>query len=273
MAKKIIIGVVVLLIVVAGGAYYLYSNLGPILKAAIEKYGSEATQTKVTVDTVKLSLSDGQGSISGLVVGNPQGFNGPKSIDLGSISLQVDTGTVTQNPVVIKQVVILAPQVMYERSGSGGNLEKIQANVTQYAGADRAKSGGESKPSSGSSGSSGSSSSPSGSSADKKAERKVIIEDLQVRDGKVAISATQLPGRTLSANLPAIQLRDIGKDKGGATPAEVAEKVLGAITSEASKVAVADLQKSLGNLGGAVQDQMKNVSPGVQDQLKGLLGK
>jgi hypothetical protein len=272
MAKKIIIGVVVLLIVVAGGAYYLYSNLGPILKAAIEKYGSEATQTKVTVDTVKLSLSDGQGSISGLVVGNPSGFNGPKSIDLGSISLQVDTGTVTQNPVVIKQIVIAAPQVMYERSGSGGNLEKIQSNVTQYAGADRAKSGGDSKPSSTSS-SSSSSSSPSSSTADKKAERKVIIEDLQVRDGKVSISATQLPGRTLSANLPAIHLQNIGKDKGGATPAEVAEKVLGAITSEASKVAVADLQKSLGNLGGAVQDQLKNVSPGVQDQLKGLLGK
>ncbi len=271
MAKKIIIAVVALLVVVAGGVYFLYSNLGPILKAAIEKYGSEATQAKVTVDSVKLSLSDGQGSISGLVVGNPQGFSGPKAIDLGSISLAVDTGSVTQNPVVIKQIIIAAPQVMYERSGSGGNLEKIKDNVTQYANADRAKSSGGPQPSNQPSSPAGSPSTPS--TAEKKAERKVIIEDLQVRDGKVSISATQLPGKTFSANLPAIHLRDIGKSKGGATPAEVAEQVLGAITNEASKVAVADLQKQLGNLGGAVQEQLQKSGPGVQDQLKGLFGK
>src|SRR4051812_50166745 len=130
MAKKIIIGVVVLLVLVAGGVYFLYSNVGPLLKAAIEKYGSEATQTQVKVDTVKLSLSDGQGSISGLVVGNPSGFSGPRSIDLGSISLAVDTGSVTQNTAIIKQVIIQGPQGTYERSSSGGNLDKTHDNAT-----------------------------------------------------------------------------------------------------------------------------------------------
>jgi hypothetical protein len=269
MVKKILIAVVVLVVVVAGGLFYLYSNLGSIIKTAIETYGSQATQAKVTVDSVKLSATDGQGSISGLVVGNPPGFNGPQSISLGLVSLTVDTSSIMQNPVIIKQVVIDAPQVSYERSLSGGgNLEKIRENVTSYANAQRGQPSGGSQPSAPSAGSS-----PAPADGEKKVERKVIINDLSVRNGKVSVSATQLQGRTLSANLPAIQLRDIGKDKGGATPAEVAQAVLGAITNEASKVAVAELQKSLGNIGGAVQERLQNVNPGgAADQLRGILG-
>jgi hypothetical protein len=268
MVKKIIIGVVVLLVVVAGGLFYLYSNLGSYIKAAIETYGSQATQAKVTVDSVKLSATDGQGSISGLVIGNPAGFNGPQSMSLGLVSLTVDTGSITQNPVIIKQVVINAPQVNYERSGlTTGNLEKIRDNVTSYTNAQRGQpSGGSPQPSPG----------PSTGGAPPPAEkdaRKVIINELSIRDGKVSVSATQLQGRTLSANLPAIQLHDIGKAKGGATPAEVAQAVLGAITNEASKVAVAELQKSLGNIGGAVQERLQGVNPGgAADQLRGILG-
>jgi hypothetical protein len=278
MVKKILIAVVVLVVVVAGGLFYLYSNLGSIIKTAIETYGSQATQAKVTVDSVKLSATDGQGSISGLVVGNPPGFNGPQSISLGLVSLTVDTSSIMQNPVIIKQVVIDAPQVSYERSLSGGgNLEKIRENVTSYANAQRGQPSGGSQPSTPSGGSQPSApsagSSPAPADGEKKVERKVIINDLSVRNGKVSVSATQLQGRTLSANLPAIQLRDIGKDKGGATPAEVAQAVLGAITNEASKVAVAELQKSLGNIGGAVQERLQNVNPGgAADQLRGILG-
>jgi len=269
MIKKIVIGVVVLVVVVLGGAFYLYSNLGSYIKAAIETYGSQATQAKVTVDSVKLSATDGQGSISGLVVGNPAGFSGPQSIALGLVSLTVDASSIQQNPIVIKQVIINAPQVNYERSGlSNGNLEKIRDNVTSYANAMRGQ-----QPSGGSQPSSSPPSGPANPPPAEKDARKVIINELSIRDGKVSVSATQLQGRTLSANLPAIQLHDIGKAKGGATPAEVAQTVLGAITSEASKVAVAELQKSLGNLGGAVQERLQNANPsGVGDQLRGILG-
>lgn len=60
MLKKILIGVVALVIVAGVGLYFLYSNLGGILKAAIEKYGAEATQASVSVDSVTLSPTDGQ---------------------------------------------------------------------------------------------------------------------------------------------------------------------------------------------------------------------
>ena len=270
MLKKVLIGIAVLVVVaivaVGGGVYYLYSNLDSIVKAAIESVGGDATQTKVSVKDVKLSLTSGEGSISGLIVGNPKGFSTPESLSLGSVSVRVDTDSVTKMisdpkaPVVIKEVAINAPSITYERGASTGNLETIQQNVTRYAGLDKAK-----KP-----------------AAESKDEPKIIIENLYVRDGRIAISHTALQGRSLSSGLPTIHLKDIGKDKGGASPAEVAERVLGAITQQASRIASVDLDKALGQIKGVVTDQLKSAGdqvkslPGavapVGDQLKGILG-
>ncbi len=76
-----------------------------------------------------------------------------------------------------------------------------------------------------------------------------------------------------SASLPAIHLRDIGKAKGGATPAEVIDIVLGTIGQQASQVAAADLDKALG----AVQEAVRGAAPGAASsaaqRVRGLLGK
>jgi hypothetical protein len=263
MLKKVLIGiaalVVVVVVAVGGGLYYLYSNLDSIVKAAIESYGGDATQTKVSVKDVKLSLTSGEGTISGLIVGNPKGFATPESLALGSVSVKIDTDSVTKMvsdpkaPVVIKEVVIAAPAITYERGASTGNLETIQQNVTRYAGIDQSKPA--AKPASGG-----------------KAEPKFIIENLYVRDGKIAISHSALQGRTVSSGLPTIHLKDIGKDKGGASPAEVADKVLGAITQQASKIASVDLDKALGQLKGAVGEQIQGVGGDVQKNLPGNVG-
>jgi hypothetical protein len=269
MLKKVLIGIaalVVVLVVAAGGIfYYVYSNLDSIVKAAIESVGGDATQAKVSVNDVKLSLTSGEGSISGLIVGNPKGFSTPQALSLGSVSVKVDTDSVKKMisdpklPVVIKEVVINAPSVTYERGTGTGNLETIQQNVTRYAGVDQSK--------------------PAAKQAGGKDDTKIIIENLYVRDGRIAISHSALQGRSLSSGLPTIHLKDIGKDKGGASPAEVAEKVLGAITQQASKIASVDLDKALGQVKGFVDEQLKDVGAvpkqvpgGVGDQLKGLLG-
>ena len=278
MLKKILIALVVLIIVVAGAVYLLYSNLGPILKAAIEKYGSEATQTQVKVDSVTLSASSGQGTITGLVVDNPKGFTTPHAMELSSVAVTINTSTVTQNPVEVTVVTISAPHVTYEQGDSGGNLQKLQQNVTQYAGGSAsAKSPSGQAPKPGSSPaqpSTSSSAPPSGAPAQAQAERKLIIDKLDVTDGQVTVAASLLKGKTLTTSLPAIHLTDIGKKEGGATPAEVAQLVISAISEQAAKAGTAQLQQALGNLGGAAGQQLQqlqNKSPDAGSQLKGLL--
>jgi hypothetical protein len=214
----------------------------------------------------KLSLTSGEGTISGLIVGNPKGFSTPDSLSLGSVAVKVDTDSVKKmisdpkSPVLIKEVSINAPSITYERGTSTGNLETIQQNVNRYAGIDQSK--------------------PAAKPAGGKDEPKFIIENLYVRDGRIAISHSALQGRTLSSGLPTIHLKDIGKDKGGASPAEVADKVLGAITQQAAKIASVDLDKALGQIRGVVDQQLKGVGGQVQqqlpagtgDRLQGILG-
>lgn len=262
MLKKIAIGIVVLLVIIAGAVYFLFSNLDLIVKAAIEKYGTAATQAEVKLDSVKIAITSGEGSLNGLSVANPKGFASAKALYLGLISIKLDTSSITGGgPIVIREIVIEKPQVTYELANDGGsNLQTIQKNTVAYA---RASSGGGGNASSG--GNAGGASNASGGGQ----ERKIIINDLYIRDGQIGISQALLQGKTFSAGLPTIHLTNIGKDKGGATPAQVAEQILGSITSTASKVATAELTKQLGSIKGLTG----GAAGGVSDQMKGLLGR
>ena len=113
-----------------------------------------------------------------------------------------------------------------------------------------------------------------------------------MRDGKVGVSATFLQGKELSASLPTIHLKDIGKKEGGATPAEVADQLMTAITKSAtSAVSALNLDKMMGGAkkmleggaegakkmleggaGGATKT-LEDATKGVGDTLKGLMGK
>lgn len=275
MMKKIALAFAIVVVAIAGAAYYFASNIDSVIKAMVERYGSEATQTSVTLKSVKLSFKEGSGELNNLVVKNPKGFSSNDAISLGDIKVVLDIATLQSNTIVIKDVTILQPAVLYEYAGAGGNLEAIQKNVQSYA----AKfSGGKTTPDK-NAGASG----DADKAASKQPEKKVIIENLVIRDGKIAATHQALQGRTLSAPLPTIQLKDIGKDKGGATPAEVAEKVIGTISAQASRVATAELQKQVGTLlkdqaGGLLGGATGGATGGAAgsspaDKLKGLLGK
>src|SRR3990172_337029 len=99
MKKKIIIFIVLALILaIAGTAVYVLTNLNSIVKAAIEKYGSQATKTAVRVSSVNIKLRSGEGAVRGLRVANPSGFYSPSIITLDNISVRIATKSVTSTP-------------------------------------------------------------------------------------------------------------------------------------------------------------------------------
>lgn len=254
MFKKIAIAVVVLLVIVAGAiGYFVFFKLDGTIKSAMEKYGSEATQASVKVGGVKIGLRDGSGQITNISIGNPKGFTSPEAFTLGEVKVVIDPASVTGKVVHIKEVVIDKPQVYYEPNlGGSGNLETIQKNVNGYA----AKMG-------------GGASAPSASSAPKD-EKKFIIDRVTIQGGKVSIKGAALAqaNQNVYTDLPAINLRDIGKAKGGATPAEVSSEIIGAISQQASRAAANNLGNMLQGLGGS-----GSTGGGAADQLRGLLGR
>ena len=161
------------------------------------------------------------------------------------VSLHVDIGTLTGDTIVIKEIIIDKPEVTYELGSGGSNIDAIRKNVDAYMG--------------------GGGGGGAGKKEDKGEGPKLIIENFYVRGGTVNVSATILAGKTLSAALPDIHLKDIGKEDDGATPGQVAEKILAAIGDGASS-AVASIGV------GKTLDSLKQVLGGTAEGARGRRG-
>lgn len=230
-----------LLVLTAIAVFFLYSSLDAIITSAIEKFGSEITQTQVTLKETKISATDGKGTLRGFRMTNPANFKTKSSLEFDEISMVLDIKTITDDTIVVKDITISGPIITYEYSSSGSNIDAIMKNVDSYIGTGKGSS--EKKSSDG-------------------GGKKLIIEKLSILNGKANVSAAILQGKTMSVDLPDIVLKDIGKSKGGATPGEVANKILGALKK---------------NVDGAVKhlnlDQVKEVVDSVVSGAKDMLEK
>lgn len=254
MKRGLLIGGAVLIVVIVAAVYFLIAGLDELVRAAVEQAGSKVTQVEVTLDKAEVKPTEGRAALRGLEVGNPAGFRTDNAFKMGSINVTIDTATVTQDPIVIKEVVVAGPEVTYELGTEGSNIDAIKRNVERYG------------------------------SGEKKAEAegpKVIIENLYVRDGKVNVSAVPLGGKSMTASLPEIHLKDIGKDKGGASHGEVAEKVMAALTSRVDGFVsgldlsgvfegVKDVPKALEGLAGGSMEKAGEAAKGAGDAAKGV---
>ncbi|HJO74279.1 MAG TPA: hypothetical protein QGH84_03595 [Rhodospirillales bacterium] len=245
-----VVGALVIIVIVA--VTFLLSNLDGLIKEAVEKYGSEATKAQVSLNKVEISLTSGSGALSGLKVGNPAGFKTPSAFELGGISIKLDVDSVGKDPIVIKEIVISKPQVTYELDGTNSNIDAIQKNVDAYS--KQFGGGGGAKKSEGEG-------------------PKMIIENIYIRGGEISVSAGFLAGKKMTAALPDIHLKDVGKEEKGADPAEVIQKVIGSMTegigsavsglgledlakgvTEGAAAAAKKLQEGAGSAGSAVQE-------------------
>lgn len=233
-----------LLVVVGVAVLFLYSSLGTIITSAVEKFGSEITQTRVTLKGTDISATDGKGTLRGFKMTNPKNFKTESSVEFDEISITLDIKTITQDTIVVKNITIANPKITYEHSSGGSNIDVIKKNVDSYLGAGTATS--EKKSSGGNSGDGG---------------KKLIIEKLSILNGKANVSAAILQGKTMSVSFPNIVLNDIGKSKGGATPGEVASKVMDALQKNIDgAVNYLDLDQ--------VKDALGSVVSGAKDMLE-----
>jgi hypothetical protein len=242
MKRILIIGGALMGLLLVGLVVFLFTGLGAAIKAIVEGVGSEVTKVDVRLASADVSLTSGEGELKGLVVGNPKGYNTPSAIELGQIKVKLDTSTVTNDVVVVKEVLIDGPHLTWELGPGGSNIGVIQSNVESFTGGGKG-----------------------GAPAKEEGGTKVIIEKLLVTNGRVDVSATFLRGQTMGASLSKIELHDIGKESGGATAGEVAQKLLSALTSAATD-AVGKL-----NLEGLAKEQGGAIGETIND-VKDLLG-
>lgn len=196
-ALKWILGVGAALVAVLLVVGFLFLN--PIVEKGIEEAGPRMLKAPVTVGSVRLSPFTGNGTITGLVVGNPEGFKTPHALKLDRVHVDVSLSSLWTDNILIRQIRIDSPEITYELGQGGSNLARLQKNIEEFTGA-AAEDGklveeGEPAPAEGE-------------------EAKMRIDELVITDGKIHLAATALEGEA-TIPLPEIRMQEVGEDDDG----------------------------------------------------------
>ncbi len=263
MKKWLLIGVgfaiIVIIVLVIG-----ISNLGPMIKKAVNTYGPRLTKTEVHLEDVDVSIFSAEAKLKDFYLGNPKGFKSPDAVKVRSIYVNVDEASVTGETVIIEKIEVVGPQITYEKVRGTDNFKSILNNIEDVVGTEE----------------------PSKKQADKETEsKKILIRDFVLRDGKVNLATSMLGGKSISAPLPDIHIKDIGTKKGGVSPAKAFEEILEALYNAITSPAVSDvLNQGLRAIGSEIEkgakrelqsaeESAKREMEEVTDNFKGLFGK
>ena len=259
MKKWILIGISAVVVVIIAVLAVFIIKLGPTVKGAVNTYGPELTKTEVSVSDVDVSILSAEAVIRGFLLGNPTGFKSAEAMKVGSIRVDIDTKSLTTDTIIIESIEVLAPEITYEKNGASDNFRSILQNVQDRVGSETGKK--------------------TETVEAKGSEKKILIRNFIVKDGKVNLSMTALGGKGISSSLPDIHLKDIGKQGGGASPAEVFKEVFETLYSKITSSSVTDVfnkeLKALSKNLDPIREKAKEAEESIKsvtDTFKGLLG-
>jgi hypothetical protein len=199
--KKALWALVVLVVLGLAGLWWLRGNVDHLVASAITRYGSAMTGATVKLGSVNLDATNGRGSLHELTVGNPPGFKLPHAFKAETIELEVDVRTLVDDVVLVRKITVLGPEIGYEKGQAMTNIDAIQKNIAAYLGP---------------------------SSADSKG-KKLIVQDLQIRNARATARAPLVGDQTATVSLPDIHLRNLGQAQGGLTPGQLGQEVTNAL--------------------------------------------
>jgi hypothetical protein len=237
------------------------SNLGPIIKTAVNKYGPTMTKTDLHVNDVSISLFSGEAKLKDFYLGNPKGFKSPEAMSADAIYVKVDEKSLTRDPIIIDRIEVVAPRITYEKVRNTDNFETILDNVKRNADTSR-------------------SSSSSKETSKESTGKKLVIRDFIITDGKVNMEVNMPTGSSMSgsASLPTIHLKNIGEKNGGATAEEVFYLVFADLYDKLVSPAVTttlnkELKEATSRITVEGKETKKSAEKAVGERVNKLLGK
>lgn len=209
MIKKILFLLLILATTALAVVYFFGSSiLNKSVRKGVVTFGPKITQTSVQLDDVDLSVLSGDGKLSGLYVGNPEGFKSENIFALNQIDIDIDPKSILSDQIVINKIHIRKPQIVYEKTLRSSNLKELLKNIE------------------GSSDSSDKSKPKEDSTAEEKPAKQVLIKELIIEDGSVFVGILGVGTEVL---LPRIEMKDLGKSDGNNDFASILKSVLGEV--------------------------------------------
>ena len=236
--KKIKLRYKILSALVALGVigYIFTPSLESVVKKIVHKYGSEVVGTDVSISSFKLKLTTGEGSLGGLKVKNPNGYQSDNLLYLKNIAVKVNVSSITKDTIIIDSINVGGPQINYEMvSLTQNNVSDVLNNINKNT-----------------------ASASKEAQKDEGGSKKVIIKKFVVENGKVNVLAgVGKAKKEIPVVLPKIILTNIGANKKGGESvpeviSEVMVKILTSVAGTAKTVgvkALSGLTDSAQNLG------------------------
>lgn len=188
------------------GFLVLTFSLDYLVKSGIESTGSEMMKSEVTVENVSISPFSGSGTIEGLRVRNPEGFDSDYAIVMKSFELSLNVGTLLSDTLVVNRIVIDEPALSVIQKLPENNLRILMKNMEESTQEESSSSGG------------------------------MIIEQLLVRNGRVSVTPNVGGERSATVKMGDIELENLGKS--GSSTYQVVRQVTSKIIGEALKSAL-----------------------------------
>lgn len=235
MIKKILISVVFLLLLVGGGLFFY---LDSIVKSGIEVVGSSVLGTAVTVDSVSISPLSGKGTISGLRVENPEGFESQYAFELDSVLVSIDVNSIFTDAAEIESIIIMQPIVTYETKITSDNIRTLLDNLSE---GDAASSDPE---------------------AEDDSAQQIVIREFRMVDSQLNFVSALVSAPITLAD---IEIRDIGAESGTASAANAVRVVLQELVATILSSDLPSLDGLRESVEGQIQDGAQRVEEAVED--------
>lgn len=238
------------LLVVAAGVYFgLAFFLGHVVQAGVNSFGPKLTKTKVELAGARISPFTGTGTLTGLFVGNPEGWNADRAFYLGKIHVDVEPFSVLGDHVVINEVSIDQPEFVYETKLVSSNIKDLLKNIEEFTG-----------------GGTKTADTPTTKSGK---PIKFVVKKFRITNAKATLgvgpAAIPLP-------LPPINLDNLGVAEGGITPDQVAGAVMKQVLANIVTASAQALTKVGGTAGATAVESAKDAAKKAGDGLKKLFG-
>jgi uncharacterized protein involved in outer membrane biogenesis len=230
MKKKTWIGLAILLVILVTAFLYLRpSALDREVKSLITDYASDVLQAKVTLDRVNIYPKIGEGVLTDVRIGNPVGYNPTmNAIEFEAIRITFNPMSLAGNgPIKISKIEFHNPRLNYEIKASGvPNIEVLHSRIKGHLSA--AKTTTDTK-------------------NNERKDAQMVVKELRITQTYLNIMHEKVQ-KKLTADIPGLLIQNIGDTQNPVIAAQVAEQMMGMLTTAARQMSSNRLLRELGAL-------------------------
>lgn len=187
--------------------FLVWTSLDELAEITLESIVSKRLNAEVQLGRVNLDFTRARATLKQVRIGNPPGFSGVYAIKLEEVAVFFESLFVGERPIHISKIEISKPEIVYEYSDSGNNIERLLARASDIKVNNKDKTG--SKP-----------------------DSIVDIDNLVIHPGQIRVYHQVLKEKSFELDLPYMDLQGLRQAKKEASSEKVSKEILSKIKTE-----------------------------------------